>query len=267
MTEPEASSKINNGAWKAICGGGKLSARGIYEKQTDVILACLLVLECNERLKFKDIPKPKGPEHRRLMDIEFPSRFTIEDEDIDEAKHIYAQNPLLKSDEWRDAHRNAMYNILIVFAKRLKEANFSLKTFIPQSVKERVEEYLSACNDLHTIFCEIYERVDMTNEEPSMNNHISIADIAKRVKAHSMFKDLPKDKRTEFSKQSYLKKFFTTDSKYAMKYDNKVLRFKYQEWDSYSNSMKNKDAVFKEYLIGYKMIDPSGDVEVEDCDE
>jgi len=267
MTEPEASSKINNGAWKAICGGGKLSARGIYEKQTDVILACLLVLECNERLKFKDIPKPKGPEHRRLMDIEFPSRFTIEDEDIDEAKHIYPQNPLLKSDEWRDAHRNAMYNILIVFAKRLKDANFSLKTFIPQSVKERVEEYLSACNDLHTIFCEIYERVDMANEEPSMNNHISIADIAKRVKAHSMFKDLPKDKRTEFSKQSYLKKFFTTDSKYAMKYDNKVLRFKYQEWDSYSNSMKNKDAVFKEYLIGYRMIDPSGDVEVEDCDE
>lgn len=267
MSEPEQSSKINNGAFKAITGGGTMSARGIYEKQSKVILSNMTILECNVRLKFKDIPKPKGPEHRRLMDILFPARFTLEESDWDASKHIYPMNCELKSNEWRDAHRNAMYNLLIVYAIRLKDAHFSFKDFIPQSVKDRVEEYLSACNDLHTIFDEIYERVDMTEQQPSPSNLISIADIAKRVKAHTMFRELPKEKRQEFSKASYLKEFFMTDSKYKMKYDNKVLRFDVQEYDQYTHQTKTIKLKFSDYLVGYKLIDQSGETAVDDEDE
>jgi phage/plasmid-associated DNA primase len=265
MSEPEQSSKINNGAFKAISGGGTMSARGIYEKQSKIILAGILILECNVRLKFKDVPKPKGPEHRRLMDILFPSRFTLEESDWDASKHIYPMNCELKSNEWRDAHRNAMYNILIVYALRLRVAHFSFKDFIPQTVKDRVEEYLSACNDLHTIFDEIFERVETQPLSP--NNIISIADIAKRVKSHTMFKELPKDKRQEFSKASYLKEFFMTDSKYKMKYDNKVLRFDIQEYDYTNHQQKTVKLKFSEYLVGYRLIDQTGETAIDDEDE
>lgn len=251
MSEPEKSSKINNGAFKAFTGGTPISARGLFEKQSKVILSHILVLECNERLKFKDIPKVKGAEHRRLMDILFPSRFTIEEEDWDEAKHIYPASPELKTDEWRNAHRNVMYNILIKYALDLRDAQFVFT--IPNPVKDRVEEYLSSCNDIHSIFDEIYEKVNMKGEDGkdiplTQDNIISIPDVAKRIKNHTMFRDLPKDIRTEFSKSSYLKEFFMTDSKYKMKYSNQVLRI-----DAIDNEGKKSKLKFSEYLIGYKL--------------
>ncbi len=267
MSEPEKSSKISNGAFKSLTGGGTMSARDLHTKQNEVILSGILILECNERLKFKDIPQPKGAEHRRLMDILFPSRFTMEKDDWNESKHIYPMKAELKTTEWRDAHRNVMYNILIKYALELRDAQFSFQDFVPQCVKDRVEDYLSSCNDLHTIFDEIYEKVDMKDKQPSPDNLISIADIAKRVKAHSLFKDLPKDTRTEFSKASYLKQFFTSDSKYKMKYDSKVLRFDIQEYDSYTQKMKTTTLKFSKYLIGYKLIDQSGEANESDGED
>lgn len=251
MTEPDKQSKINNGGLKAITGGGTISARGLYEKQSKVILSNILILECNERLKFKDVPQPKGAEHRRLLDIYFGSRFTDDEEYWNEEQHIYPKNVLLKSDEWKASVRNALYNILIVKALELKAADFSLKDIVPLCVKERVEEYISSCNDLHSIFDEIYEKCDYTILNHT--NIISIADIAKRVPKHSMFKDLDKSKRQEWSKASYLKNFFKTDGRYVMRYKDKVLRFDVEEFNQYTNTTETTKLKFSEYLVGYKL--------------
>jgi hypothetical protein len=216
-----------------------------------VILSNILILECNERLKFKDVPQPKGAEHRRLLDIYFGSRFTDDEEYWNEEQHIYPKNVLLKSDEWKASVRNALYNILIVKALELKAADFSLKDIVPLCVKERVEEYISSCNDLHSIFDEIYEKCDYTILNHT--NIISIADIAKRVPKHSMFKDLDKSKRQEWSKASYLKNFFKTDGRYVMRYKDKVLRFDVEEFNQYTNTTETTKLKFSEYLVGYKL--------------
>jgi phage/plasmid-associated DNA primase len=214
MTEPDSSTRINNEAFKELSGGDAICARDLYKGAGEMSFDAthMLLLECNDRLLFKNVPQLKGAEHRRLIDVEFASRFTNFEEDWNEEKNVYPADASLKETKWREAHRNVLLNILIKYARMMSEKKW--KFDIPECVKLRVEAYLESCNDLHTIFKEHYARIPEEEfDENDLSHYVSVPNMVKHIRECESFRELDKAKKSKFS-ATYVKDFYHTNECY-----------------------------------------------------
>jgi phage/plasmid-associated DNA primase len=130
--EPDEHTRIMNSNMKDMTGGGKIKARGLYSSKTDVYLHNTTIMECNKRPKLFETPT-KG-DIRRLADIHFGSSFITDESEVDEIKHVYLQDPLLKETEWKDNHRVYFLNMLFENLQELKKKDYIIDHFMPQCV-------------------------------------------------------------------------------------------------------------------------------------
>ena len=223
--EPTCKRKFDNSIIKELTGGGKISARGHHESETEKILYNTIICECNEKPQLAD--EPKTAEIERVIDIPFRSTFKENDYEVNETEYIFKADPLIKDHDFRQEHKYALIKILIDAHE--KYANNNNKFKIPEVIKQRTNNYLqSGCNLLQW-FKDNYKP---TNEKGAL---IKIVDVYDDFKISEYYTNLSKaDKR----KHNY---------KYLIEYfSNNILTKKY-----YKERYGRKN--YKNILLGWKL--------------
>jgi phage/plasmid-associated DNA primase len=237
--EPEKDAPLHNSVVKDMTGGGSTSARMLYSSKTNVKLCGTNVLECNVNPPFSEAPKDADAE--RINDILFCAKFTNASEEWDETtgetNHIYPLNPSLK-EELKANHKNMMLNILLQNLIMVKNANYDVDAFKPESVKKRSLAYLQKSYDVHNIFITLFEKRDEANKDSYRNwknepedQDWSLAKIAQAIRKSNEFFELSKKKQKEYTadaiEEFFCKNNFYKSSIYA---DSNKHTKKMKEW-------------------------------------
>ncbi len=131
---------------KEYSGGGKFSARGLYEGKSEKKLCCTIVCECNKVPYFAEEPTPADV--LRILDIYFSQRFVNNLEDVDESNNIFLGNARYKDEDWQEEHKTALIKILINAYNCYKHRG---RVFIvPNSIKNRTNLYLQMSSNIYT---------------------------------------------------------------------------------------------------------------------
>ena len=109
----------------------------LYSSKTQVKLYGTHVMECNVKPPFSDAPKDADVE--RVNDILFGSLFTVEEEKWDitagKTKYIFPLDAELKETlKGSVLHKNTMLNMLVHNLLLVKEQNYNMDFFKPDSV-------------------------------------------------------------------------------------------------------------------------------------
>jgi len=187
--EPPEKSKFENSAVKILTGGGKFSARSLYDNQTEKILHSTTFVECNKRPMFAEEPKIADVE--RLIDIHYRSTFTSDLELIDENNYFYPQDATLKNFEFQHEHKFALLKILFEYHKKYRDNNYKL--IVPNSIKKRTNEYLEmSCNILQW-FKDQYMK---TNDKKDVSK---LRDIFKHFRESEYYYNLTKREKRRYN--------------------------------------------------------------------
>lgn len=195
--EPPGNKKFNNAFVKEITGGGQLAARGHNETNTVKELNCTIVVECNERPRFSE--EPSEADKRRLIDILYKSKFTNDEDLIDENNNIFKANGYYKTKEFQEKHKYALLQILFEIYKEVHK-NYRDIT-ISQSIKERTMSYLELSCQLLPWFKENYK---LTNNK---EDFIRIGDIFELFKNSDTYSNMSKYERKKYNKNYFIDYF------------------------------------------------------------
>jgi phage/plasmid-associated DNA primase len=187
--EPSSNRKFDNNIIKELTGGNKFSARGHQESETERRLAATIVVECNNRPLFNS--PPNAAEERRVVDILFKCRFTLDDSKVDKINHVYKANLGYKDQEFQDCHKFAL--MLIVFnAHKLYETN-GYKLDIPTSITKRTDEYLKMSDTLLSWVNDVYE------ETPNKKDIIKLKDMFQELKKSEYYYNLSNVEKAKYN--------------------------------------------------------------------
>lgn len=229
--EPEANDLILNANIKSLTGGGSISARMLYSNITNVVLCMIMIMECNDRPKFKSCPKVA--EEERVVDLLFPNRFTADPDEVN-GVDVFMGNPEYKTTEWKESHRNEFLQILIEAYKSLQRNNHIL--YIPQNVKDRTNIYLNQSLPIIELFNAKYVKTGNNNDI------LKLKDVFTALKNSSNYYDLPKDSQRKCTYKLMCETMKT----------NTIFR----------SSYKDRHQNFTTVLLGYKMIEEEVENEV-----
>lgn len=239
--EPQKDAPLHNSVIKDLTGGGNTSARMLYSSKTQVKLCGTNVMECNEKPPFSEAPKDADAE--RINDILFVSKFSGNEEEWDsntgETNYIYPLNAGLKETlKGSLVHKNTMLNILLGNLLMVKEQEYNVDFFKPQSVKERSLAYLQNSYDIHNIFISLFEKrcEDNVGKYENWKGNIededwTLAKIAGHIRKSQEFYELPKSKQKEY-KAEVIETFFMKNNFYksACYNDPKRHAWRMRDW-------------------------------------
>ena len=226
--EPPKDLPLQNSTLKDFTGGGKVSARMCHSSKSSVILCMTLVGECNSKPPFAE--EASEAEGYRFNDILFGSTFTPYAEEVNPEKHIYEQDPSLKDLFNRNpVYINAMANILLGYLQKVKENDYKLDTYKPDSVRQRSMAYIQTSYDIHNIFIGLFEpRQDIENRYAT-DEDWTITQISKTIRTSTLFRNLPKHKQKEFTAEK-VKEFLKTNQFYKRLFYHKDKLDKIRGW-------------------------------------
>jgi hypothetical protein len=136
--EPTSTKKFENNIIKELTGGGLFSCRNHYESNTQKELNLTMIVECNQKPLLSE--EPSDADIRRIIDINFKSKFTTDDNILDDINYIYKADLTYKTSEWQHKHKFALIKILLDKHKNYTNNNFIFK--IPKTIQERTNQYL-----------------------------------------------------------------------------------------------------------------------------
>jgi len=210
--EPPEKNKFENSVIKELTGGGTFSARNHHEKTAEKELNLTMVVECNKRPLFAE--EPKESETRRIVDILFRSTFTADESAIDEEKFIFMANPDYKSKIFQEKHKFALLKILFDTYKTYLKNKCILQ--VPQSIKDRTQQYLELSCSILPWFKENYEKT-------SDKEFIKVKDIYENFSTSNYFNNLSKPEKRRYNK-TFFNEYFETNiflrGFYAERYNN-----------------------------------------------
>lgn len=214
--EPPKGVPLQNSICKELTGGGTIQARENYSNKTCVRLDLTLVGECNSKPPMAE--KPEDADVERVVDILFGSRFSDDDEEVDNINVFKKDNTLSNTFE-KEEYKVALINILIDYLIELKEKNFNVKHFIPESVKIRSLEYLNKSNDVNNLFLEVFELrqegvIYIDKDDNSFDEDWTLPAVVSVLRSNrTSFHTLPKKVQQELTKDN-IKQFFLTNKIY-----------------------------------------------------
>jgi len=229
--EPQKDAPLHNSVIKDLTGGGNTSARMLYSSKTTVKLCGTNVMECNEKPPFSEAPKDADAE--RINDVEFVSKFCNAKEEWDETtgltNYIFPLDAGLK-ETLKNSYRNTMMNMIIRHLRLVREKNYNVDAFKPESVKKRSMAYLQNSYDIHKIFQSIFEKRCEDNVGGYLNwkgdasdEDWSLSKIAQALRKCPEFYDLEKKKQKEY-KAEVIEEFFRKNSFYKSSVDTNTNR-------------------------------------------
>jgi len=197
--EPPEKNRFENSVVKELTGGGTLSARGLFESNTQQKLHGTIIVECNKKPLFAE--EPTEAEARRLIDLLFRARFTDKVDFIDPEKFIYPANPKLKEDQFQAQHKYALLQILFDEYKEYKSNGY--KFDIPKSTEIRTNEYLQSSCDILSWFRENYEYT--RNED----NFVEIKDVINKFIGSEYYSNLTGKEKNKIKYGTFVEYFKT----------------------------------------------------------
>lgn len=225
--EPDANIGLCNATIKEITGDSTIKTRMNHSNDTEIKIPATYILECNKRPKFSG--EIEDADIRRLIDIEFQSRFTDRAELVDNQK-IFKADPRFKSVEVLEKMKFCLLKVLFDFNKDYKGDIFSV--VLPNVVKERTDEYLKKGSVFLGWFNEMYEK---TNHK---GDHITIQDVYNEYKFSEIYKSLSRNEKRSTTKAGLVQMFSSS-----------VFFFK-----DYKERVKlNGNTTARNILIGWKM--------------
>jgi phage/plasmid-associated DNA primase len=191
--EPTSNKKFDNSIIKELSGGGKFSARGHYETDTQKELNATMVCECNDKPAFTEAITQA--EVRRIIDIYFKCNFTTNEADVDHSKFFFKADPKFKEKDFQEQHKFALFKILTEYHyKYYFENNSVLK--MPDSIVTRTNKYLENSCDLVSWFKFEYKQ----DEDEATSSYIKISDIYQHFITSETYISLSKSEKQKYQK-------------------------------------------------------------------
>jgi hypothetical protein len=121
---------------------------------------------------------------------------------------------------------------LITYLLVLKNKNYIIDEFVPESVKQRSLEYLQDSFDVHNYFMHLFEKRSEGVSYPK-DEDWTLPSIVKRIRASDVFTSLTR--REQYSKElsaTAMKEFFKTNTYYKkdVSYSSSMKKFTLKGW-------------------------------------
>jgi len=236
MKEPNKKDKLLLGNIKQLTGNDSINARGLYSGFTKCYLYGTIILETNDRLQFDG--KAGEAEIRRFLDILFESKFTDNEEELNDPtlSNIFKKVEEYTTKVFRESHRCALFKMIMENANR--------KIYIPDCVKERTLLYIE---EQDTFNQWVKETFVLTNDPSDI---ISAKDMFALYKESDLYVNTDKVNRP-------LQNKFTND---YIKTD-RSLKNKFKE--NHQPYIDGKQKKFRSVVVGIKRIED----DIEDDDD
>lgn len=195
--EPPENKSFENSVIKELTGGGKFSARGHFESETQKELCLTLIVECNKKPLFKE--EPTQADIMRLIDIYFGSTFTEDNSLLDSKNRIYPCNPFYKTPKFKNQYKYALIKILLPYFYKYQENNYCIT--IADSIKERSQNYLDLSYKLVAWFKSEFE---FTGNKEDI---IKMKDLYEHLIQSIYFMNMSKTEKKKYNKaflQNYI---------------------------------------------------------------
>jgi phage/plasmid-associated DNA primase len=241
FSEPESTKTITNARIKELTGSKNFSGRKMgHENVFTIKNQGTYILECNKKPKLSE--EATHAEIERIVDFLFESRFTTNEEEIDEKNRIYKAdyNISEKIIELKYGFLHVLINKAYEFINIDK---MNLK--IPNSVKERSNSYIQTSFIALDFLNEIATK---TNEK---KDYISIKKIFEKIKMTDAYLNSTKVQKREITFK-FLVNFFSS---------NKETSNNYKEKFEYDNVNKKQA---RNVLVGYKFIEANSDSDTDE---
>lgn len=156
VSEPDANKNIVCSSLKAMSGDAKISSRRLYADIETINIIATNFIECNTP---PDLDEMNDAMTDRLGEgvINFSSKFvksSVWNSATDEERVNWAgiQNPYYKSDEFKNAYRQSLFNILVPYVMS--------SVTVPPSVIASSSIYLTKSDPIYPFLLENYEKVE-----------------------------------------------------------------------------------------------------------
>jgi phage/plasmid-associated DNA primase len=245
-SEPPASKKIKNSIYKQLTGDSEINARFCNSNKTDVIVYATFVLECNKRPLLEE--EPTDADARRIIDLLFSSKFTLNEDEVDEKNNIFLADKKYEDNEYLKKVKNSFFEILAEYAHRfLTEEKECFK--VPNSVKERSQEYINSS----------YQYLQFLNDVSVKTNNkldfITLSDLLQHVKSSDLYINSSKEEKRKITLKSMVE-FFSANK-------STVTNFK----EIHRPYIDGVQKGFSNVLIGYKFNDNKMNNKEKDLDD
>jgi len=245
FSEPDKSTRLNNATIKILSGGDSITGRLMRENKTEHANHLTMFLECNERPNLgTDIGESI---RRRFIDVEFPFRFTTNEDEVDNIKVFLADTTLkdnLDGENDGVTIKYAMIRLLLDFIKDFKGDLFA--PVMPESMRLRAEKHMEDSCEFQSWFFANYER-DENAETP-----LTMIDLYTLFSYSEEYKALDK-KEKKFYKKSKCCEIIETSAKTKKDFRERK-----------DKKIDGKNRTFKKCLINWK---PKTDDEEDDLEK
>jgi P4 family phage/plasmid primase-like protien len=227
--EPDNKKLVCTATVKELTGDKEINARQLYSGDTKTLLNLTLIMECNQLPRLDEVT---GGVQRRLEAIPFDARFVDKDtyDSLKNKSSLGIANPLYKTTEFQDEHRQALFIILLDYWKQFQINNYSMQS-LPEVCKLITKDYMAMSDDIYGWFMEYYEPGDNSTDL------VYIDEIFKTLKISEMFSLMSKKEQKNLTAKSFNEKIEK----------NIFLRENYLERKLYFNG----DRLSKPALCGY----------------
>jgi phage/plasmid-associated DNA primase len=241
--EPPSGCKYDNASVKLITGGEGISATMKYSNDNNTINHGTYLQECNKRPPFKE--EPTDADRERILDIEFPCRFTdivAEVNDVD----VFLQDGELK-DKLKKDYKMEMIMLLLTHLKGLLDAKMNINSFVPKCVKDRTEAYLQKSFKMDGFMEDTFERMTDAEIAAWKGDKINTpcvpikAIIVKFQQSKDWFNLSKKEQQKDCYKDKNIKEFFATNGVFRKDYE--------ADWYYLDNGKKTHSAALKWYKL------------------
>ena len=207
-SEPADGCSLKMNTIKEITGCNSISARGLYQEETNTEMYLTLLLEAN----MKPILDGNMDDAilERILDIPFPNSFTTDTDKIDNVKYFKA-NPLYKQEHFKKQHYSALFKYIL--------DNTDNKLYVPEEIKQRSKSYVMDNDDFLGWITDNYI---LTNDD---NDVIKIKDIFNCYKNGDYYNNMTKKQKRQNNYKNFSEKI-----KHHL-----VLRKKYKEDKQFIN--------------------------------
>jgi phage/plasmid-associated DNA primase len=227
--EPSGKKKIKNENIKKFTGDDIIQGRACNSNETEIILKNTFIMNCNDKPLFEE--PPKQAELRRTKDIPFESKFTDNNNEVDESKNIYKAEKIYTDREYLKKFRYAFLDILIEYSNKFISNNEIFD--VPLEIEERTSEYMKK----NYPYLEYLDELCEKNE----NNFINLGEYYEKIKGMEIYLNMTKMEKREITLKKIIE-FFEKN-----KFTSKIYKDRYTYYDE-NKMRKNTTNV----LLGYK---------------
>ena len=241
--EPPPNRPMCASTLKEITGDKGLNVRFMHSDKCKVSLNITLAVECNDIPDIPDKSADAIPRRLRIVPFDITAVPQAEYDGLEDKTGYCIQNSEYKKYEWQEAHRQALFELLLPHWRALQDNKYELP-IVPEACKLKTNMYLESNDPLYSWFSDNYEKGSATTD------YIYIDTLFPE------YLSAVGDSLSKEDKKKLTKKKFNTEIE-----GNRFLRSSFKQRDTSFNKKQHK----KTYLVGYRKITVVEELDITGC--